>query len=170
MSYEAEPGAGTMWRLNLDGTTEKLFGDVTVSNGLGFSADGTRAFYNDTPTRRIDVFDVVDGELTGRRPFVSVAEGAGDPDGLAVDAEGGVWTALYGGGAVHHYGPDGRLADVIEVDATQVTSCTLGGPDLRTLYITTSRENLGPDDQPAAGSVFRADVGVAGLPVLTCAL
>lgn len=170
MSYAAEPGAGSMWRLALDGSTDLLFGGVTISNGLGFTADGRRAFYNDTKTRRIDVFDVVDGELTDRRGFVTVAEGVGNPDGLTVDADGGVWTALYGGSAVHHYGPDGRLADVIEIGATQVTSCTLGGPDLTTLYVTTSRENLSDDDQPSAGSVFRAEVGVAGLPVLPCGL
>lgn len=170
MAYDGAPGAGTMWRLNRDRSVEPLFGDVTISNGLGFTADGSRAYYTDTTTRRIDVFDLSDGELTGRRPFVTVAEGPGNPDGLTVDADGGVWTALYGGGAVHHYDAAGRLTDVIEVDATQVTSCTLGGPDLTTLYITTSRENLGPDDQPAAGSIFRADAAVPGLPVLTCAL
>lgn len=170
MSYDAEDGAGTMWRLELDRTVTRLFGDVTVSNGLGFSAGGDRAFYVDTPTRRVDVFDVVDGELRDRRPFALVPEGPGSPDGLTVDAEGGVWVALYQGSAVHHYDADGQLADVIEVDASQVTSCTLGGPDLSTLYITTSRENLADDEQPAAGSVFRAEVGVRGLPTLPCAL
>jgi sugar lactone lactonase YvrE len=170
MSYDADEGAGTMWRLELDRTVTKVFGDVTISNGLGFSADGRRAFYVDTPTRRVDVFDVVDGELGDRRPFALVPEGPGDPDGLTVDSEGGVWVALYGGSAVHHYDADGKLADVIEVDAAQVTSCTLGGPDLSTLYITTSRENLAEDEQPAAGSVFRAEVGVRGLPTLPCAL
>lgn len=171
MAYSADAGAGTMWRLGPDRSVERLFGDVTISNGLGFTADGATAFYVDTPTRRIDRFDVVEGELRDRRPFVAVAEGVGDPDGLTVDAEGGVWVALYGGGAVHHYGPDGALADVVEVPgARQVTSCTLGGADLRTLYITTSRENLAADEQPSAGSVFHASAGVAGLPVLPCAL
>ncbi len=170
MSYDGDNGAGVMWRLEPDRTVTRLFGDVTISNGLGFSADGQRAFYVDTPTRRVDVFDVVDGELHDRRPFASVPEGPGDPDGLTVDAEGGVWVALYGGSAVHHYDAEGRLAEVVEVDAAQVTSCTLGGPDLSTLYLTTSREDLADDEQPAAGSIFRAEVGVRGLPTLPCAL
>lgn len=170
MSYEQESGAGSMWRLNLDGSTEQIFGGVTISNGLAFTGAGDRAYYVDTRTRRIDVFDVEDGELVHRRPFVAIPEGVGNPDGLCVDAEDGVWVALYGGSAVRHYGSDGALADVVEVGATNVTSCTLGGPNLSTLYITTSRENLHPDEQPAAGALFRADVGVVGVPVLTCAV
>lgn len=171
MSYARESGAGALWRLNLDGSTECLFGDITISNGLGFTANGDRAFYVDTRTRRVDVFDVDQGgELVERRPFVGIAEGVGNPDGLTVDVDGGVWVALYGGSAVHHYTADGRLADIVEVPATAVTSCTLGGANLSTLYITTSRENLAPDEQPAAGAVFRADVGVAGVPVLPSAI
>ncbi|WP_375426110.1 SMP-30/gluconolactonase/LRE family protein [uncultured Friedmanniella sp.] len=170
MSYDGDEGAGTMWRLEPDRTVTRLFGDVTVSNGLGFSADGLRAFYVDTPTRRVDTFDVVDGQLRDRRPFARVPEGPGSPDGLTVDADGGVWVALYRGSAVHHYDADGALTDVVEVDATQVTSCTLGGPDLSTLYITTSREGLAEKEQPAAGSIFRADVGGRGLATLPCTL
>jgi sugar lactone lactonase YvrE len=170
MSYEREQGAGAVWRLNLDGSTERLFGDVTISNGLGFTAEGTLAYYVDTRTRRIDVFTVTDGELSERRPFVHIPEGIGNPDGLCIDAEGGVWVALYGGSAVRHYSSTGALETVVEVGAQKVTSCTLGGPTLSTLYITTSRENLGPDDEPSAGALFQADVGVAGIPVLTSAM
>ncbi|HEY0815610.1 MAG TPA: SMP-30/gluconolactonase/LRE family protein [Pseudonocardia sp.] len=170
MSYEGEAGAGAMWRLNLDGSTERLFEDVTISNGLGFTGAGDRAYYVDTRTRRIDLFDVEDGELVRRRPFVTVPEGVGNPDGLCVDAADGVWVALYGGSAVRHYSRDGVLEDVVAVGAAQVTSCTLGGPELSTLYITTSRENLSADEQPAAGAIFRAEVGVVGVPVLASAL
>lgn len=167
MSYGQEPGAGAMWRLNLDGSTERIFDGVTVSNGLGFTRAGDRAYYVDTATRRIDVFDVADGELTDRRPFVPVPDGvAGRPDGLCVDAADGVWVAFFGGSAVRHYDAAGELADVVEIGAEQVTSCALGGPDLSTLYVTTSRQDLSPDEQPAAGALFRAEVGVPGLPVL----
>ncbi|MGW5360286.1 SMP-30/gluconolactonase/LRE family protein [Actinopolymorpha pittospori] len=170
LSYDRVEGAGEVWRLGLDGSTERLFGGVTISNGLGFTADGSRMFYVDSRTRRVDVFDVDGTELVDRRPFVKIAEGVGNPDGLTVDAQGGVWVALYGGSAVHHYDAEGNLADVITLPATKVTSCTFGGEDLSTLYITTSRENLPDDEQPVAGSVFHAEVGVAGLPVRCCAL
>ena len=87
------------------------------------------------------------------------------PDGLTVDSAGAVWVALYGGGEVRCYGPDGALADVVKVPASNVTACTFGGPRLDRLYITTSREGLAPGDEPLAGSLFVADVGVTGRPV-----
>ncbi|MCS5732523.1 SMP-30/gluconolactonase/LRE family protein [Herbiconiux daphne] len=165
MSYTRAPGAGAVWRLGSDLTVDRVFGDVTISNGLGFTGDGSRLYYVDSPTRRIDVFDYVDGVPTGRRPLVVLADGVGNPDGLWVDAEDGVWVALYGGGAVHHYDATGALAEIVELPVTKVTSCTFGGPDLSTLYITTSRENLDEGEQPLAGSVFAASVGVRGTPV-----
>jgi sugar lactone lactonase YvrE len=166
MAYDQRPGAGALYRLDPDGSVREVLENVTISNGLEWSPDGSRAYYNDTPTHRIDVFDY-DGEsgLTGRRPFAEVAAEAGGPDGLTVDEEGGVWVALYGGGVVRRYTPDGVLDEVIEVAAKKVTACTFGGPDLAQLFITTSREGLGPGEDPLAGSLFRALVGVAGLPV-----
>jgi len=166
MAYDQRPGAGALYRLDPDGSVRVVLGSVTISNGLEWSPDGSRAYYNDTPTHRIDVFDY-DGEsgLTGRRPFAEVPVQAGGPDGLTVDVEGGVWVALYGGGAVRRYTPEGMLDGVIEVPAKQVTACTFGGSDLDQLYITTSREELKPGEDPLAGSLFRAAVGVAGLPV-----
>ena len=140
--------------------------NVTVSNGLEWSPDGSRAYYNDTATHRIDLFDY-DGEsgLAGRRPFVDLSHEAKRPDGLTVDEQGGVWVALSNGGAVRRYTPHGVLDEVVEVPARKVTACTFGDPDLDQLFITTSREGLEPGDDPLAGSLFRARVGVTGLPV-----
>ena len=136
---------------------------VTVSNGLEWSPDGALAYYNDTATYSIAVFDYDrDAGMTGRRVFAALEN---RPDGLTVDAEGGVWVALFGGGAVHRYTPEGRLDAVVEVAAAQVTACTFGGERLAELFITTSRQNLGPEDDPLAGSLFIAEVGVAGRPV-----
>jgi sugar lactone lactonase YvrE len=168
MAYEQTTGDGSVYRLDPDRSVRVVLEDVTVSNGLEWTPDGRRAFYNDTPTHRISVFDYDrEGGLTGRRTFVDVVVGdePGNPDGLTVDAEGGVWTALYGSGLVHRYGPDGVLDQVVEVGAKQVTACTFGGAGLDELFITTSRENLSEGEDPLAGSVFRAAVGVRGLPV-----
>ena len=138
--------------------------------GSAFSPDGTRAYYVDTPTRKVDVFDHRDGTLTGRRTAFRIADGPGFPDGLTVDAEGCVWVALFGGAAVHRYTPDGELLAVVPLPVAQVTACTFGGPELDRLYITTSREGLDADAlaaQPLAGALFCVDVpGVRGLPVL----
>lgn len=164
MAYDATPGAGRLYRLDADGSVSVVLESVTISNGLGWSPDLETAYYVDSPTYRIDAFDA---DLTGRRAFVEVRDGM--PDGLAVDREGGVWVALWGGSAVHRYAPAGTLDAVLELPVTQVTACAFGGPDLDELYITTSRQEVAEGEQPAAGSVFRARPGVVGLPVVAFA-
>ncbi|MGY1616015.1 SMP-30/gluconolactonase/LRE family protein [Geodermatophilus sp. SYSU D00691] len=165
MAYDQRPEAGSLYRLDPSGETSVVISGVTISNGLDWSPDGALAYYDDTPTHRVCTFAwTPDGRLAGRRTFVQLAEDE-NPDGLTVDAEGGVWVALFGGGVVRRYTPDGRLDGVVEVPARQVTACAFGGPALDRLYITTSRENLEPDDDPLAGALFAADVGVTGRPV-----
>ena len=165
MAYDQAPGAAALYRLDPDGSVRTELEGVTVSNGLEWSPDGSLAYYDDTATHRVDVFDYDrDAGLTGRRPFVQLG-GDGNPDGLTVDAEGGVWVARFGGGAVHRYTPAGVLDVVVQLPTAQVTACTFGGPRRDQLFITTSREGMGPDDDPLAGSLFRADVGVPGRPV-----
>ena len=166
MAYDHRPGAGALYRLDPDGTVEVAMRDVTISNGLEWSPDGSRAYYNDTATGEVSALDA---DLTARRTFARIAADDGAPDGLTVDAEGGVWVALYGGSAVHRYTPSGALDAVVELPVTKATACTFGGPDLRTLFITTSREDLPDDEQPEAGSVFACTPGVAGLPARTFA-
>ena len=170
MAYDESEGAGALYRLAPDGTAERILDGVTISNGLGFSPDGTRAYYVDTPTDRVDVLDHADGELTNRRPAFRRADGPGHPDGLTIDGVAWLWVGLFGGAAVHRYSPDGELLAVVPLPVAQVTACTFGGPDLGTLYVTTSRQGL--DDaaraaQPLAGALFAVDTpGVRGLPTL----
>jgi sugar lactone lactonase YvrE len=165
MAFDKRPGAGSLYRLDPDRSVLVILEKVSISNGLDWSPDGTRAYYNDTPTQRVALFDY-DSEsgLTGRRTFVEIPEERGHPDGLTVDSAGGVWVALNGGGAVHRYRPDGELDEVVEIPSRKVTACTLGGPGLEDLFITTSREGLAEGEDPLAGSLFRASVAVPGLP------
>jgi sugar lactone lactonase YvrE len=165
MAYDQQPGAATLYRLDPDLSIHIVLTGVTVSNGLEWSPDGTRVYYNDTATFQISVFDY-DSEagMTNRRPFAEIPN-HGRPDGLTVDAEGGVWTAISNVGAVHRYRPDGVLDEVLQVPARKVTACTFGGERLDELFITTSREGLEDGEDPLAGSLFRARPAIAGLPV-----
>jgi sugar lactone lactonase YvrE len=167
MAYDKASGRGSMYRLDGDRTTSVVFGGSTISNGLGWSPDGSIAYYIDTPTRRIDMFDYeTDSGLTKRRTLVEITDSPGSPDGMTVDAQGHLWVALYGGSAVRRYRPDGILDGVIELPVTNVTACTFAGAGLDELVITTSREDLPEGVQPEAGSLFRSRPGVAGQPVV----
>ncbi|WGD43148.1 SMP-30/gluconolactonase/LRE family protein [Streptomyces cathayae] len=155
MRYDEATGGGTLTRVTGDGTAETVLDDVTVSNGTGWSPDGRLMYYVDTPTRRIDVFDVdaASGSVTGRRPLTVIEDGAGFPDGLTVDAEGCVWVALWDGAAVRRYTPSGALDRVVELPVPRVTACAFGGPGLSDLYVTTARVGLA-SPPPLAGSLL----------------
>src|SRR4051794_18619715 len=116
MAYDQAPAAAALHRLDPDGSVHVVLTGMTISNGLEWSPDGGLAYYADTATGRVDVFhaDPAAG-LTQRRPFVAISAAEGQPDGLTVDAHGGVWVALYGGGAVRRYTPEGALDAVVEV-------------------------------------------------------
>lgn len=158
--------AGRLLRIGSDLSTSTILSDVTVSNGLAFSPDGSVAYYVDTATGRVDRFDVVDGELMRRRPFVQIGDGDGSPDGLTVAADGSVWVALWGGSAVHGYDAGGRLLERVPLPVDQVSACTFGADDLGTLFITTSAQDMGHDHGTEAGSVFSIRLGVTGMPVM----
>ena len=165
MAYAETPEAGTLYRLDPDGSVHVTLREVTISNGLQWNRAGETVFYADTPTDRVDRFrfDPTSAEFSDRRTFAEIS-GGGHPDGMAIDEEDGLWVALWGGSAVHRYDSVGRRDLVVELPVSNVTACTFGGPDLRTLFITTSRQGLDPDDQPDAGAVFRFDAGVSGAP------
>lgn len=164
MSYSEAEGAGSLYRLDPDLSVHTVLTGVTISNGLRWTSDGQRALYVDTPTGGIDVFDFdgAKGEFRNRRPFVDVAPDTGMPDGMAIDEEDGIWVAKWGGSRVEHYDADGKLLGSLRLPVSQVTACTFGGPDLRTLYITTSREGIEHGREPQAGATFSARVDVPG--------
>ena len=153
MRYDEAAGGGSLSRVTGDGSAEVILDDVAVSNGTGWSPDGRLMYYIDSPTRRIDVFVHEDGQVTNRRRLAEIEDGAGFPDGLTVDADGCVWVALWDGGAVRRYTPDGELDRVIELPVPRVTACAFGGADLTDLYITTARVGLDAP-HPVAGSLL----------------
>lgn len=166
MAYDATADAGIVLRLDADLALTTVLSRTTVSNGIGFSPDGQRAYYVDTLSHRIDVFDVAEGELRGRRVFARIPEEQGLPDGLTVAADGSVWVALWGGSAVRGYDSSGAMVATIDLPVPQVSACTFGDDDLGTLYITTSAQGMPVDHGTAAGSVFSVRPGVRGIPVV----
>ncbi|MEU9401116.1 SMP-30/gluconolactonase/LRE family protein [Streptomyces sp. NPDC048242] len=163
MRYDEAPGGGTLTRLTGDGIAEPILTGVTVSNGIGWSPDGTLMYYIDSPTRRVDVFHYDGDAVRDRRTLAVIEDGAGYPDGLTVDASGCVWVTLWDGGAVRRYTPSGALDREIRLPAPRTTACAFGGPGLTDLYVTTARVGL-TEPTPLSGSVLVVPGVGEGLP------
>jgi sugar lactone lactonase YvrE len=170
MAYDESPGAGALYRLELDGSCTTMLTGLTIANGIGWSRDGSAMYLNDSGTGCLDTFrfDDESGAISNRRTLVRSDQPGVVPDGLTIDEEDGIWVALWGGGVVNRYAPDGSLLASLKLPVERPTSCAFGGPDRATLFITTAREGL--DDaawarQPDSGRVFAiSDLGVRGLP------
>ena len=159
MAYDESPGAGTLYRLELDGRCSTVLAGLTISNGIGWSPDGGTMYLSDSGTGLVEAFDFdgVSGAISGRRTLVYIDQPGIAPDGLTVDEQGDIWVALYGGWAVNRYGPEGSLRATVDIPVAQVTSCAFGGGDRRILFVTTGRERLDEAElerQPDAGRVF----------------
>ena len=168
---ETEP-LGQLLRLDNGGVLTVVVDGVTVSNGLGWSPDGSLMYYVDSPVGRVDVFDYdpATGRADHRRPFADLSAFDGVPDGLTVDADGCVWVAVWGGGVLRRIAPDGSQDSVIAVPVSQPTSCAFGGPGMTDLYVTTARVGLSEaelSEQPLAGRLLRLHPGPVGLPSTT---
>jgi sugar lactone lactonase YvrE len=161
MADDESPGAGALYRLDPDLSVTRLVTGVGTSNGIGWSPDERLMYYIDSQVHRVDVFDYdpATGEIDGRRPFAAVGDGDVVPDGLTVDADGGVWVAVWGGYAILHHDPEGQVIETVDLPAARVSSCVFGGPDLDRLYITTA---AGPGE--SAGALFVCEPGVTGQP------
>jgi len=163
-------GVGELFRITADGVSSRMLGGISISNGIDFSPDGRLMYYADTATGRIDVFDYTRSRtISGRRPFIRIAQGDGAPDGFTVDSEGGLWVAIWDGGALRHYASDGAFVGEIRFPVAKVTACTFGGAELNELFVTTSREDES-FPSPAAGALFRVRTAVRGRAARTFAL
>lgn len=160
----------SLYRFDEQITPHKVVEQVVNSNGLAWSMDEKTFYYIDTATRKIDAFDydVETAALSNRRKAFDLPHDMGKPDGMTIDNEGMLWVAQWSGGGVSRWNPNsGELLAKVELPCSNVTSCCFGGPDLDRLYITCARQGLSPEqaaEQPQAGGLFVADVGVSGKP------
>jgi sugar lactone lactonase YvrE len=162
--------AGAVYRLDPDQRITRMIDDVRCSNGTGWSPDGRTMYHTQSFRYAIDAydFDAETGAIVNRRPFVTLPpDGGGFPDGLTVDERGFVWSAQPVYGRIVRYDPDGGIDRIISLPVSRGTSCTFGGPDHRTLFITSATETLTEAqiaEEPLAGSVFACTPGVGGIP------
>jgi D-xylonolactonase len=158
-----KPGSripGELWRIDGEGKVVQLYGEVGLTNGIGFSPNGRIIYHADSAAQHLIVHDVApDGSCSNRR---SLTISVGGPDGLAVDEAGAIWVAIYNGGCAARYTPDGKLDRKIDVPAKAVTSLCFGGKDRRDLYVVTADNTEDPERK---GTIFRTRVDVPGVPV-----
>ena len=169
MAYDFSSGAGSLWRLKNDFSCSLQWQELTISNGLAWSLDRRFLYLIDSPTLTVMAFPLTSTGGLADHPTTCItipAEWDALPDGMCIDAEGKLWIALFGGGAVTRWDPqDGRLMQTVELPCCQVTSCCFGGPDLDQLLITTARRGLDAQalgDQPLAGGLFQLSPGIKG--------
>lgn len=155
----AEPRQpGPLYRLEDDGGVQPILDGLAIPNGLDWP-EPDRLWHIDTPTRRIDLYEYPEHGPLGRRiRSLDVSHLPGSPDGMTLDADGNLWVAFWDGGAVHCLSPEGRPLATVEVPVPRATSCAFGGPDLRTLYVTTARSA----EHPLSGALFSVLPGVSG--------
>jgi sugar lactone lactonase YvrE len=151
-----------------DGTNLRTLVDgVTISNGLGWSPDTRTMYYIDTVSRSLFAYDTdPSGEIRDQRTLFTRDASEGFPDGLCVDAEGGIWVAFWDGHSVERFSPKGELLSKISMPVSRPTSCAIGGESGTTLFITTAKTGLSEEvlsREPDSGALFRVEVGVPGL-------
>jgi gluconolactonase len=158
---DSKPIPGNLFRVDPDGTVTKLWEGIQVTNGMGFSPDRKHLFHADSTTQAVWVYDVQpDRTVKDRRIFAKLP--VGWPDGMAVDAEGGIFVAVVNDGEVMRFKPDGTLDSRLKVPAKMVTSLTFGGKDMQDLYIVTADNT---DDKAKKGTIFKTRSDIPGLPV-----
>jgi sugar lactone lactonase YvrE len=169
MNEPRDASNAALWRVDADHSVTEVLGDMTISNGLAFSPDGRTMYHADTPTRTVRAFayDTATGTPAAPRTFAQFTAEGDRPDGGTVDSAGNYWTAFYRGGKVLQISPAGVTLAAFDVPALCPTMCAFGGPDLRTLYVTSARQHREPDELarlPHSGGIFAMRVDIPGLP------
>ena len=170
MAYENPTNQGSLYRLDTDLSVHKIFGDVAISNGIIWSLDHTTMYYIDTLRKNVRAFDydVETGDISNERVIINVPEEIGMPDGMAIDNEGMLWVAHYGGSCVSRWNPNtAQFLLKIDLPVTQVTACAFGGQNLDILFITSAAQELDAAElarQPLAGGLFSIKTPYQGVP------
>ena len=161
MSYNGDKAIGGLYRFG--GAPTQILDGMVIPNGLGWSPDGRTMYVTDSGKGVITRwdFDPESGSIVNEQFFVRIPPEEGAPDGLSVDEEGNVWSARWGGARVVGFDPDGAVIGEIEVPAGNPTSCCFGGPDNRTLFITSARHGLAEPGR-ADGALYQAKTGTRG--------
>ena len=168
-AFDFSPRSAALYRVEPDWSYEQIARDVTQSNGIAWSPDGSRMYFIDSATQGVDVFDydARTGSARNRRRLVTIDRTHGIPDGMTADDEGNLWVACFGDAAVRCFSPAGEQLDEILLPVTQVTSCAFGGRGLADLYVTTAAYRLSTGQlksEPHAGATFVCRPGAVGLP------
>ncbi|WPR74502.1 SMP-30/gluconolactonase/LRE family protein [Algoriphagus sp. NG3] len=168
LSTKFTEGSAALYRVGKDLNPEKQLDNLSISNGIAWTADNQTMYFIDTPTRQIKAysFQLETGNIRFERVAVEIPEELGMPDGMCIDQEGKLWVGHYGGGGVHCWDPEsGELLQKIEIPAPNVTSCCFGGSDLDLLLITTAQENMSSEELqsfPKSGDVFLVKMETKG--------
>jgi sugar lactone lactonase YvrE len=155
---------GELLRLDPDGTVTTWRRGIGIANTVAWSPDRRRFYTADTLANVVSAFeyDPDTGSIANEQPFFQ-GFGRGSPDGSNVDSDGFLWNCRFSGGCIARVAPDGAIDRIVEMPVRNITTCTFGGPDLKTLFVTTAR-NEAPASDRLAGSLFAVSTTVAGLP------
>jgi sugar lactone lactonase YvrE len=167
MATDLSPSAGTLYRISPELEVTAMRTGVSISNGLDWSPDGRTFYFTDSTTRCVDVydFDVATGDISNRRLLIQLPDPIATPDGMAVDADGTLWIAMWDGGCVRRFDPQGGLLETIELPVSRPTSVAFGGENLDRLFVTSARNGLSASqlaEESHPGAIFVIEPGVTG--------